>query len=59
MLELGLAVYYRPSHASATAKEYEHIQSEAKKSKIGIWSDPNFELPIDFRRKKNAEKQNN
>lgn len=50
-----MAIYYVPSKPSAIGKEYERIQNEARKSKIGIWSDPNFEMPYEFRKKRNAE----
>jgi len=52
-----MAVYYGPFRPTASAKEYEFIQNEAKKSKIGIWSDPNFELPSEFRKKNTTEQE--
>jgi endonuclease YncB( thermonuclease family) len=50
-----MAVFYKPSRPTAIGKEYENIQNEARKSKIGIWSDPSFEMPYEFRKKRNAE----
>lgn len=50
-----MAVYYGPFRPTDVGKEYENIQNEAKKSKTGIWSDPNFEMPHEFRKKNNAE----
>lgn len=45
-----MAVYFRPNKITDQAREYENIQNEAKKSKIGIWKDPNLVMPCDFRK---------
>ncbi len=31
--------------------DYKEIEKKAKKSKLGIWSDPSFEMPWDYRTK--------
>jgi hypothetical protein len=46
MTELGLVVWYKFQKG---CDEYRELEKKAKKSKIGIWSDPNFEMPWEYR----------
>jgi micrococcal nuclease len=47
MLTEGLLVRY-PYQKNCQA--YDSFQTEAKNKKIGVWSDPNFVLPYEYRR---------
>ena len=52
LIEVGLAVYY----PSGKGQEYKKCQEIAKSAGLGVWSDPTFELPSQFRKnKRNAE----
>ena len=46
MTELGLVVWYKFQKG---CDEYKDLEKKAKKSKIGVWSDPNFEMPWEYR----------
>lgn len=48
MVELGLAIYY-PFQKGCT--EYKDLEKTAKQSKLGVWSDKNFEFPWDYRKR--------
>jgi endonuclease YncB( thermonuclease family) len=54
-----MAVFFRPNKITDQAREYESKQNEAKKSKIGIWKDPNFVMPSDFRKQIKTEHNEN
>lgn len=54
LLEKGLAVYY-PS--VPVNKEYQKYELAAKKAKRGIWSDPSFKNPKDFRKNRGEAKK--
>ena len=56
LLELGMVVFYRPWKSTSKSKEYEQCKRIAKDSKIGVWSDPTFEIPYKFRKRKNDTK---
>ncbi len=47
MVEIGLAVVY-PFQKGCN--DFKKIEEVAKKSKIGVWSDPKFEMPWDYRK---------
>ena len=48
MIELGLAALYP---FQKDCGKFKNIENKAKSIKIGIWSDPNFELPWDYRKR--------
>jgi hypothetical protein len=48
MAEIGMGVYY-PFQSGCL--EYRTISNLAKSKKVGVWSDPKFELPWDYRRR--------
>jgi endonuclease YncB( thermonuclease family) len=48
MIELGLAALYPFQKGCGKFKK---IENKAKSIKIGIWSDQNFELPWDYRKR--------
>lgn len=48
LVEMGLAVHYRFQRG---CDEYRVIEKKAKKAKKGVWSDPKFEMPWDYRKK--------
>ncbi|RNA18301.1 nuclease [Brachionus plicatilis] len=48
MVELGLAAHYMNQRG---CDDYKLAQSKAKVANIGIWSDKNFTLPWDYRKK--------
>lgn len=49
LIKLGQAVIY-PQYCKD--KKYYDAQQEAQKSKLGVWSNPNFVMPWEFRKKK-------
>ena len=53
MVESGMAIYYPFQNG---CKEYQELESFPKKSKIGLWSDANFELPWDYRKREGIGK---
>jgi hypothetical protein len=46
MVEVGLAIYY-PFQKGCN--DYKDLEKQAKSTKSGVWSDPNFEMPWDYR----------
>ena len=54
LIEIGLAVYY----PSGKGQEYKKCQEEAKSAGLGVWSDPDFELPSQFRKNKKLANKN-
>jgi hypothetical protein len=46
MVEIGLAIYY-PFQKGCL--DYKDLERQAKSTKSGVWSDPNFEMPWDYR----------
>jgi endonuclease YncB( thermonuclease family) len=49
LIKNGLAVYYSQQSGCTDFRSYEN---DAKKRKKNVWSDPNFCMPWDFRKKK-------
>jgi endonuclease YncB( thermonuclease family) len=56
MAELGMGVYY-PFQAGCL--EYRGLSEQAKAKKVGVYSDPKFELPWDYRRRVGIGKYGN
>ncbi len=48
MMELGMAAWY-PYQKGCT--QFRSLETKAKNSKIGVWSDSSFELPWEYRRR--------
>lgn len=48
MIELGMVLFY-PFQSGC--KEFQQLESQFKKNKVGVWSDPKFELPWEYRRR--------
>ena len=46
MAELGLVVWYKFQKG---CDDYKDIEAKAKKTKTGVWNDPAFEMPWDYR----------
>ena len=46
MVEIGLAIHY-PFQKGCL--DYKDLERQAKSTKSGVWSDPNFEMPWDYR----------
>jgi hypothetical protein len=46
MVEIGLAIYY-PFQKGCS--DYKDLERQAKSTKSGVWSDPKFEMPWDYR----------
>ena len=49
ILKSGLAWYYEKYCKSSFCGEWQQIESQARSSKIGLWSIPNPQAPWDFR----------
>ncbi len=49
MTELGYAAVFPYQRG---CNDYKKLEKKAKKSKKGIWSDKNFELPWEYRKRK-------
>jgi endonuclease YncB( thermonuclease family) len=49
LLKLGMAWHYRQFNKD---EELERLEIEARQKKIGLWSQPNFLAPWDWRHKK-------
>jgi hypothetical protein len=56
MAELGMAIYY-PFQSGCL--EYRTLTDLAKSKKVGVWSDRNFELPWNYRRRMGIGKYGN
>lgn len=51
MIKNGLAWHYYRSKASLGNNNYKQLESDARKKKLGLWSENNPESPWDFRKR--------
>ncbi len=48
MVETGMAVLYMQSQKACD--DYHQIERDAKRARVGVWSDPGFEMPFFWRK---------
>lgn len=59
LLSKGYAFVYRQSGAQygdGGLSKWDHIEQQAKKRKVGVWSDPNFESPAEYKKRTKKDK---